>query len=268
MFEWQKETRDGMLQMVANNRGYIEASHKVLRHIHNIYIEKNSNLYSSKELVWIDHFLDSLIYKEFLVRIAIEQLQSVRHGKINESLWAAIENSISTLNCSEDEEILVSFALESFLFETRSFLDVFFIFVCLLLKTGFDKGFMGKSKFYDELDKVVGSPFNDKAIWLKKYFDTNVFGHEEDQNASIFRKDWGTLLISLRDKIAHRDAINISLDSKEKFIDDILLEWPTTKGITYHLLAETIGNGVHALFHQALCHIYGLDWDNYQRIAQ
>ena len=55
----------------------------------------------------------------------------------------------------------------------------------------------------------------------------------------------------------------ISLDSNEKYMNDILLEWPTIKGITYHLFAETIGNGIHSLFHTCLCNIYELKWDNY-----
>ena len=268
MFEWQKEIRDGMLLMVSKNRGYIEATHNILKYVHEIYIGKNSHLYTEAELFWIKHYFDSVIYKSFLVRIAVEQLQSVRHGKINESLWPAIENSLDTLNCSNDEQVLVSFALEAFLFEARSFLDVSMILFCLLLKTWFTKGHMNKSRFYDELDKVVDSPFDQKAKWIKQYFDTKVFGQEENQETSVFRDDWGTLLRSLRDRIAHRDVINLSFDSKEKFINDIRLDWPTLKGITYHLLAETIGNGIHALFHQGLCHIYELKWDDYQRIAQ
>lgn len=268
MFEWQKEIRDGMLLMVSQNRGYIEATHNILRYIHNIYIRENSHLYTKDELFWISHFVDSVIYKSFLVRIAIEQLQSVRHGRINESLWSAIENSLETLNCSEDEQVLVSYALESFLFEARSFLDVYMIFVCLLLKTGFTKGHMSKSSFYVELDKVTDPPFDQKSQWMKNYFETKVFGQEENPKNSIIRNDWGTLLRSLRDKVAHRDVINLSFDSKEKFINDIRLDWPTLKGITYHSLAETIGNGIHALFHQGLCHIYELKWDDYQKIAQ
>ena len=96
MFEWQKEIKDGMLLMVSQNRGYIDATHKILKHVHEIYISKNSHHYTAEELVWIGHFLDSVIYKSFLVRIAVEQLQSVRHGKIHESLWPAIENSLGT----------------------------------------------------------------------------------------------------------------------------------------------------------------------------
>lgn len=268
MFEWQKEIKDGMLLMVSKNRGYIEATHRILRHIHGIYIGKSSHLYTEEELLRINHFLDSIIYKSFLARVAVEQLQAVRHGRINESLWPAIENSLITLDCSDDEQVLVSFALESFLFESRSFLDVYMIFVCLLLKTGFTKGHMSKSRFYDELDKVVEPLFAPKAKWTKEYFDTYVFGHEENGGTSISRNDWGTLLKSLRDRVSHRDVISLSFESKEKFIANIRLDWPTINELTYHSMAETIGNGIHALFHQGLCHIYELKWDDYLRIAQ
>ena len=121
---------------------------------------------------------------------------------------------------------------------------------------------MSKSIFYEELDKVTEPPFGQKARWIKEYFEMSVFGHEEDQSVAIFR-----LVRSLRDKIVHRDVISLSFDSKEKFINDIRLEWPTLKGITYHSLAETIGNEIHALFYRVLCQIYELKWDDYQKIA-
>jgi len=268
MFEWQKEVRDGMLLMVSENRRYIEATNNILRKIHNSYISNSQHPYTEDELSQINHFFNSIIFKFFLTRIAIEQLQSVRYGRIDESLWPAIKNSLYTLNCSNDEQVLVSFAFESFLFEARSFLDVYMVFVCLLLKTGFTKGYMNKSKFYDELDKVNKPPFVEKARWIKQYFDAYVFGVEVKQQESIIRNDWGTLLRSLRDKISHRDAISLSFDSEEKFIADIRLDWPTIKGITYHSMAETIGNGIHALFHQGLCHIYELKWDDYLGITE
>ncbi len=267
MFNWQKEVRDSMLLMVSKNRGYITASHNILKHVHNIYINQKAHLYDQSELFWINNNLESVIYKSFLVRIAIEQLQTIRHGRMNESLWEAIENSLCSLSCSEDEQVMLSFAFEAFLFEARSFLDVYMTFICFLLKTGWTKGHMSRSKFYQELDKTKFS-FKEKAKWVKKYFDTKVFGEVDIDNEAIFRDDWGTLLKSLRDRIAHRDIIDLSFDSKEKFLNDILLDWPTIKEITYHQLAETVGNGIHALFYEVLCHVYELRWDDYQKIAQ
>ena len=50
MFEWQKEIRDGMLLMVSQNRDYIEVTHKILKHIHGIYVSNSSHLYPQDEI--------------------------------------------------------------------------------------------------------------------------------------------------------------------------------------------------------------------------
>ncbi len=148
MLEWQKITRDGMLLLVLNNRNYIDRTTDILKQIHKEYISRNSSLYSSDEIYWINYFFDSVTYKLFLVRLAIEQLQTMKYGRIEESLWPAIENSLNTLNCSDDEQVYISFAFESFLFEVGSFIDIYMIFVCLLLKTGFSNQYMNQSTFF------------------------------------------------------------------------------------------------------------------------
>lgn len=250
--------------MVSQNRGYIDTTHNILRGIQGRYIKENPDLYTEDELIWINHYLDSVIYKSFLVRVAVEHLQTVKYGRIEDSLWPAIENSLGAMDCSSDEKVLLSFAFEAFLFEARSFLDIYMILVCLLLKTGFSNEQMNKTKFYSLLDKVENPLFSEKAKWFKQYFDTNVFGKENNQGAFIFRNDWGSLLISLRDKISHRDFINFSFESQEKYMKEIILDWPTIKGLTYHSLAETIGNEIHRLFHKGLCHIYEINWDDYK----
>lgn len=259
-----KGIRDGLLLIVSKNREYIAKTIGIFKKIHKDYLERtSSDIYTEDELKWINHFADSIAYKLFLVRIANEQLQTVKYGKIDESLWPALENCLYSVSYSVDEEVLISYAFESLLFEVRSFLDIFMIFICLLIKTGFAKGYMSESIFYNELNNNNYPPFSLKAKWLDNYFKNEVFGHEEDPTTKIFRKDWGCLIKSLRDKVAHRDVFNKSYDSKEKFINDILLECPTIMEMTYHSFSEMIGNGIHALFHKALCYIYELNWDDY-----
>ena len=265
MFEKHKEIKDGLMSLMSENREYIDTTHNILRSIHESYINKHSDYYSANELQWINHFLDTVIYKSFLVSIAVEQLQSVKFGKIDESLWQAIDNSINKLDCSNDENILLSFALESFLFEARSFLDVYMIFICLLLKTGFTNGHMSKEKFYAELRKVHEPPFLEKAKYTQNYFKKRVFGTINQKNLAPIRDDWGSLLISLRDKIAHRDKLNLSFNSTEKISFNILLNFPSINDLTYQLFAETLRNGIHALFYDVLAHIYEEKWDDFQK---
>lgn len=264
MYGRQKEIKDGLLLLIKKNRDYIDENVRIFRQIHYVYMETNANYYSKTDIFWINHFLDSIIHKVYLASISVEQLQAVRYGKINESLWSAFENNLVRLECSDDEQLIVSFALECFLFESRSFLDIHMAYICLLLKTGFSKGYMNKTRFFEELGKVNQPPFMQKAEWVKRYFERNVFGVEE-ADTSIIRKDWGRLLQSLRDKIAHRDIINPSFDSNETLINNILLDWPTLKGMTYHLLSETIRNGMYLLLHDVSAYIYELKWDDTQR---
>lgn len=268
MFDWQRDSRDAMVLMVSKNRDYIEETSRVLTSIHSDYLESVPNRYSSEELDWIDHFLHTVIFKYFLASIAIEQLQTVKFGRLDESLLPAIENSLARLDCSEDETVLVSFALESFLFEARAFLDVYMIFICLLLKTGFSKGRMSKQSFYDELEGVSDTDLKEKATWVKMYFEERVFGEPEPYGKAVFRDDWGSFLRSLRDRVAHRDRLLLSFESTERLGKEILLDWPTLNTITYHTLAETIGNEMHSLFHKVLCHIYERDWDEYQQASK
>jgi hypothetical protein len=199
------------------------------------------------------------------VLISVEQLQAVRHNKINESIVPAIENSLDRLDCSNNERLLVSFAFENLLFESRAFLDLYMILVCLLLRTGFTKGYMNKERFFDELDKVQQIPFSQKAEWVTDYFKSNVFGEYDDK--SFVRKDWGELLKSLRDRIAHRDIIRPSFDSDETLIKGILLDWPTLQGMTYHAICEMIRNGMYLLFYDVSAFLYDLKWDDFTKLS-
>lgn len=263
MLETQNKIRNALLLLVSEDRKSIDATVRILKRAHNTYFDANSHLYSENEVAWIDHFLDSVILKYSLATISIGQLQAVRLGKADESLWPAFENSISQLDISDDEKLIESFALESFLFEGRAFLDVFMIYVCLLLKTGFGRDRMSRTRFFQELEEVTQLRFAPKAKWVSDFFTDKVFGVEED-DATIFRNDWGKLLTDLRDRVAHRDKINYSFQSKETFINEILLNWPTVKGVTYHLLTETIRNGMQQLFYVVSAHIYEINWDDYR----
>lgn len=257
-----------MLLMVSRNRLSIESTHRILRQMHASYLETHGLLYSQEERHWLQHYLNSLIQKSFLTRVAIEQMQAVRYGAVDASLLEAIERGGQDISILKDEEVVVSFALEAFLFEARAFLDVYMIFVCLLLKTGFQKGHMSVSRFFEELDKPKEPPFGEKAKGVKRYFETRVFGPLEERGVSVIRNDWGTLLRGLRDRVAHRDIVVPSFESGEILARGVRLDWPTVQGLTFHSLAETVGNGIHGLFQEVLSYIYEVDWDDYHEIHQ
>jgi hypothetical protein len=263
MFEWQKVASDGLLLLLQKNRSYIDENVRRLRLMHQHYVRVNADLYEESALQWLEHYLNSVVHKYYLASISVEQLQVVRHNKINETILPALQNSLDRLDCSDDEQLIVSFALECFLFESRAFLDLYMILVCLLLRTGFARGYMTKERFYNELGRTDQEPFVKKAAWVKVYFDDKVFGEHNDK--AFVWSDWGKLLKSLRDRIAHRDIVQPSFDSRETLIHDILLDWPTLQKMTYHSMCEMIRNGMYFLFYDVSAYIYDSEWDAYSK---
>lgn len=262
-FERYQIVANGLLLLVKESKSYVDENLRRLNLMHRIYIEQNSSLYSQPEIDWIDHYLRSVCFKYNLVAIGVEQLQAVRHNKIDEEILSALENSLDRLNCSDDEQLLVSSALECVLFQARAFLDIYMLQVCLLLRTGFDKGHMNKERFFDELSNVQTHPFAEKARWVEEYFRSRVY-NEGDAGAFI-RNDWGELVRSLRDRIAHRDVLRPSSDSQETLIQGILLDWPTLQRMTYHSFCEMIIAGMYFLFYDVSSFLYDSNWDDFSR---
>ena len=60
MFDWQRESRDGMLLIVSKNRNYVEKTIRIFKKIHQVYLERTSDIYTTEELGWINHFADSI----------------------------------------------------------------------------------------------------------------------------------------------------------------------------------------------------------------
>ena len=265
MSEWQKAANDGLLRLVEKNRHTVDENVRRLKAMHQTYFQENAHFYDESETRWINHYLDSVIYKYYLVMISVEQLQAIRHNKRSESIVTAPENNLDRLDCSDNEQLLVSFALENFLFESRAFLDLYMILVCLLLRTGFAKGYMNRERFFDEFDKVQQPPFFQKAEWVTDYIKSNVFGKHDVK--SFVRKDWGELIKSLRDKIAHRDIIQPSFDSDETLIKGVLLNWPTLQGMTYQAICEMIRNGMFSLFVDVSAFPYDLKYDDFTKLG-
>jgi len=174
-----------------------------------------------------------------------------------QELFHALENSLDRLTVTDDELLLVSFVFEGFLFQARSFVDFYMIYVCLFLKTG-QHGSMSVDRFFKALDRVNAPPFAEKAKQIHDYFDSSVFGTQDW--SGLNPNDWGSLLRSLRDKIAHRDRLRPSFKGTETLVGQILFDWPTLKDITFDRFCQYMQNGMFALFTDVSPILYELEW--------
>lgn len=221
-----------------------------------IYFERNSELYTEEELKQLHHFLEAVSYKYYMANFSLDLLWAMSYTKRKE-IFYALQNSFDRLECSNDELLLSSFTLEGFLFQCKSFLDIYMLYICMFLHMD-PPVHMTTDRFFKKLDKIHESPFTEKAQWVEEYFKNIVFG--ENESVSFDLNNWGTLLKSLRDKIAHRDRLRLSFNGKENLFEAVLFDWPTLQDITYDRFCQYMQNGMFDLVKNVSSVLYELQW--------
>ena len=246
----------GLHTLVQDSRRHVDNPLEKLQEMQDIYLRKNPSLYTPGELQQIEYYLRAVAYKFHLANLSLEQLWSLSETKRQEVLYA-LENSFDRLDVSDDELLLISFVFEGFLFQARSFLDFYMLYICLFLNTG-HQGSISTERFLKSLDRVNEAPFAEKAKWTHNYFRNKVFGTSDW--TGLNSNDWGSLLQSLRDKIAHRDRLRPSFNSDETLAEKVLFDWPTLRDITYDRFCQYIQNGMFALFTDVSPVLCELEW--------
>lgn len=251
-----QEIAAGLQILLAETRRYAESLPQKVEAMQEIYFERNPALYSQLEIQQLRYYLKAVLYKLYLATLNLEQLWSLSHTK-RDTVFHVLQNSLDRLECSDDELLLISFAFEGFLFQGRAFLDFYMLYLCLFLRTG-HQGRMSRNRFDRALKNVPQSPLSEKAVQVKEYFDTGVFA--SSAQSWLSPENWGTLLESLRDKIAHRDRLRPSFDSDETLVGKVLLDWPTVQKTTYERFCQYMQNGMFYLITDISPILYELDW--------
>lgn len=251
-----KQMASALQFLLDETRKYADSVPLKIEGMQEIYLQKNSSLYSEKDLHDIRYYLKASMYKYHMATLALEQLWSLSHAKRDE-VFSALDNSLDRLECSDDEIFLISFAFETFLFQGKAFLDFYTLYISLLLQTGHE-GKISTDRFYKALDRAP-LPFRSKATDVLNYFESKVFA--ESGRNWLSPENWGLLLQSLRDKIAHRDKLRPSYDSNETLVDSILFNWPTLRATTYDRFCQYMENGMFDLLHDLSKMLYEMEWE-------
>lgn len=205
-----------------------------LERMQQLYLQETS-AYSEQQVEAIHKALQAVNHKFILVGFHLEQLWALREC-VDLGVLNALTNSIEHLVWDDCERLIGSSCLESFLFQARSFLDIYMLYSALIMNRDFS-GMMSWKRFQKVLKSASCTSFEERANQLLAYFQNQVFGKER----------WGDLVRSLRDRIAHRDYINPSFESKERIMGGILLDIPTLRGQTYDNFCQTMQNGLFEL---------------------
>jgi len=220
-----------------------------LERMQEIYLKSNSNLYKDPDHIYqIKGSFESIKYKLFFTNFHLEQLWTLSEDSRREVL-VALANSLDRLRWDDTQLNIGSIFLESFLFQAVSFLDVYMFFICLVMGIE-NPGKMKVKRFFKHMVSCRGSTFQKKAIKLKEYFEESVLG----------KGQWGEILRSLRDKIAHRDCLRPSFDGNEIIIDKVLLDWPTLRRMTYDRFCQDIDNNMFEMLRKTSPVLFNLGW--------
>ena len=233
-----------------------EIPSKKLIEMQEIYFKKNPDFYNQTDLTQLRYYLKTVCYKFYLANFSLEQLWALSLNKRNE-IFFALYNSLDQSECSDNELLLSSFILEGFLFQSMSFLEFYRLYIYLFLKPGIPISISTKD-FYNKMDKIQKSPFDEKAQDVKKYFQSKVFRTNNGQSFEVYH--WGTLLEDLRNKVAHRDRLRPSFDSKETLVEKVLFNWPTLQKMTYDRFCQYMQNGMFSLITNISPILYELEW--------
>lgn len=189
----------------------------------------------------------SAVQWKFMVSsVHLEELWRVSE-RTRLTLPEVIENAVTLHRWDERARFDATRHLESFLFQARSFIDVFMRLVCEVLSSS-PPVYMSVDDFRRAL-RDVPVWTSERAERLRQYFDHEVFG----------MSSWGTLVRSLRDKIAHRDSLRPSQTGQEH-VAGIRLDWPTIKGLTFERLAQDFHSGAFELVRSAGPIIFDSEW--------
>lgn len=235
-------------------------SRKMLTKVQNMQLSywKTQKKLSNDRIQIAQKALDAVCHKFTLLNIHLEALWSISSSARNEILLV-MENSINSHQWNDLDKTLGSLSLEAFLFQARSFLDIYQKY-CLAVMNK-DVVQMSKDDFIKTLNKV-DIEYIEKAQKIKTYFEDIVYGEpvKNFKDADIFECcGWGTIVRELRNKIAHQNFIKYSYEGSE-VLRQVKLDWPSLRGVTYERFAQLIDNGLFALITSASEILYEQEW--------
>jgi hypothetical protein len=248
----------GLNVLLSETRRHADSFPKKVSGMQRHFLRDHAVLYPLPgEIEQLDYHLRAALYKFYLATLSLEQLWSLSHTK-RDQIADVLENGLDHLDCTDDELLLISFVFEGFLFQARSFLDFYMIYLCIYFRAG-HTGSMSFDKFKAALERVPQGPSRQKAETILTYYGDHVMG-QADARFALSPNNWGLLIRSLRDKIAHRDVVRPSFDGDERLIDKVLFDWPTLQRLTYDRFCQYMQNGMFALVTDVSPVLYEIAW--------
>lgn len=190
--------------------------------------------------------IDALMWKLTAAGIHLERLWENRETFDSQQLVARLSKRKPDPRRFTDPEItFLTTEFEAFLFQSRAFITVAQVHTLDACRLNFG-GMLTNSKY----KKIVGdAPPETKERLVKSYtyFTEHVFGKD----------NWGALLKSLRDRIAHFDRVRptVSVDENEAEVINVT-------GLTLEQLAQEFETGIYDLMVNVIAPVWICKWES------
>ncbi len=211
---------------------------------HKSRTNRDSEAYTGDQLQQADYYLRATMYKSVLAQVSLEQLWALSYDRRDRMITGVFENCLRQLGADDEEMLGIAFGLEQYLLLSRTVVDFFKLYICQLLRAP-HTGMMSSKSFTRALRQV--STEDPRAMSVLDYF-----GPGENQ--------WLATLVSLRDKVAHRDRIRPAFTSSETLPTGELFDWPSIQGVTIDRFCQSMDNGLFEMFRDLFPVLFERDW--------
>ena len=104
----------GVQSLIKSGKRYADVPLKKINEMQEIFLHRNSRLYTKEEQNQLRYHLKAVAFKFHLANLKLEQLWALSMDKRQKSLFA-LENSLDRLDVSDEELLAISFVFEYFL---------------------------------------------------------------------------------------------------------------------------------------------------------
>ncbi len=243
-FEKEKEFGNLLRSLTRNAIRHTEPLRLKYAAAHGIRIEEDAHLYSHDQVRQAEYYLQATMHKYLLAQVSLEQLWALSYDRRDRMIDDALDRSLQRLTADDEETLGIAFGLEQFLLVSRTLIDFVKLYICRLLRAP-HKGSMSSKSFMTALERIADD--DPRATPIRDYFAAS-------------EESWMKTLVSLRDKVAHRDKVRPVFKSGEALPTGDLFDWPTIQGLTYDRFCQSMKNGMFEMLVDLFPLLYAREW--------
>lgn len=188
--------------------------------------------------------IDAVVWKLTAAGIHLERLWENRESFAMQQLISkALSGDPEPKRFTDKEIAFLTAEFEAYVLQARALISVAQIHTLDACRVPF--GGQLTNKKYEKAVRKAPKDVSDRLTRAHNYFTHNVFGRDK----------WGTLLTSLRDRVAHFDRVRPSKTSSGEGPDEL-----TVAGLSLERLAQDFENGSYDLLVNVITPIWDRDW--------